>query len=101
MDDAQEGDPEQKFDQVTMTFLCPPGFTPAAFIITALDANGQSFTNAPTTQPHLTLRLGQLAMDYAAQVAILHMQTTLKKQSPIIAAPAGSLPPWPGQGGRA
>ncbi len=100
MDEQDGKPPEQAFDQVTMTFLCPPGFKPAAFIITAMDANGQSFTNAPTTQPHLALRLGQLAMDYAAQVAILHMQTELKKKSPIIAAPSGSLPPWPGPAGQ-
>ena len=39
------GNPKPEFEQVTMTFLCPPGFEPAAFLITAVNKEGQSFTN--------------------------------------------------------
>jgi hypothetical protein len=85
--------------QVSLTFLCPPGFEPAAFLITAINKNGQPYTNAPTTQPHLVLHLATLAMNFASQVAIASMQRPIAK-SAIITAPAGSVPPWNGPEGR-
>ena len=95
--DARPADPP--FEQITMTFLCPPGFEPAAFLITALDKEGRSFTNAPTDQPALSLRLATVALDFASQHAIVHIQAE-KMKSPIVHAPAGSVPTWPGPEGR-
>lgn len=94
-----DGAPKPEFEQIPITFLCPPGFEPAAFLITALDKEGRSFTNAPTDQPELSLRLATVAMDFASQHAIVHIQAE-KMKSPIVHAPAGSVPTWPGPEGR-
>lgn len=89
------------FEQITLTFLCPPGFEPAAFLITALDKEGKSFTNAPTDQPALALRLATVALDFASQHAIVHIQAEKMKASPIVRVPAGAMPPtWRGPEGR-
>lgn len=97
--DARPADPP--FEQITMTFLCPPGFEPAAFLITALDKEGRSFTNAPTDQPALALRLATVALDFASQHAIVHIQAEKMKASPIVQVPAGAMPPtWRGPEGR-
>src|SRR3972149_1816735 len=60
---------------IPMAFLCPPGFEPAAFLITAINQSGQSYTNAPIEQPHLTLHLATLALNFASQLAVKCMQT--------------------------
>lgn len=97
----EAGPPQSQFKQVPMMFLCPEGYEPAAFIITAIDRNGQHFTNAPTTQPHLSLRLATLALDYASQHAVLHIQKQMQKESPILQVPPGTtLPAWKGPEGR-
>lgn len=90
------GNAKPEFEQITMTFLCPPGFEPAAFLITALDKEGRSFTNAPTDQPAVSLRLATLALDFASQHAIVKMQA----QSTIIKPPPGPIPTFPGPEGR-
>ncbi len=90
------GKPKPEFEQITVTFLCPPGFEPAAFLIAALNKEGQSFTNAPTEQPALTLRLATLALDFDSQHAIVKMQA----QSTIIKPPPGPIPTFPGPEGR-
>ncbi len=90
------GKPNPEFEQITMTFLCPPGFDPKAFLITALDKEGRSFTNAPTDQPAVALRLATLALDFASQHAIVKMQA----QSTIIKPPPGAIPTFPGPEGR-
>lgn len=89
----------KEFQQITVTYLCPPGFEPAAFLITALDKEGRSFTNAPTDQPAVALRLATVAMDFASQHAISAMQSR-RERSAIIRAPAGSIPTFPGPEGR-
>lgn len=98
----EAGTPESQFSHVPVTFLCPEGFVPAAFIITAIDRNGQHFTNAPTAQPHLTLRLATLALDYASQHAVLYMQKhIMENKSSIVTVPPGTtLPEWKGPEGR-
>ena len=85
---------------IPMAFLCPPGFEPAAFLITAINQSGQSYTNAPIEQPHLTLHLATLALNFASQLAVKCMQTARQKESPILQMPAGSIPPWDGPAGR-
>ncbi len=94
------GKPNPEFEQITMTFLCPPGFAPAAFLITAMNKEGQSFTNAPTEQPALALRLATLSMDFASQHAIVHIQAEKMKAPLIQRVPAGSVPTFPGPEGR-
>jgi len=101
----EAGQPEvpvdQAYKQVTLTFVCPPSFDPAAFIITAMNKEGQHFTNAPTNQPHLALRLATLALDFASYRAVLHIQQELLKKSPIVQVPPGTtLPEWKGPEGR-
>lgn len=97
----EAGTPEPQFDSIPITFVCPPGFQPAAFIITAINAQGQHFTNAPTAQPHLSLRLATLALDFASQHAVLHIQRQLQKESPILTVPPGTtIPNWNGPEGR-
>ena len=83
---------EPQLQQTQMGFLHPPGFEVAAFLIVAIDKNGQPYTNAP---PHtaVALRLATLAMDFASQKAIVHMQKSDTEQSRIVAAPAGAVPP--------
>jgi hypothetical protein len=90
---------EPKLQQTQMGFLHPPGFEVAAFLIVAIDKNGQPYTNAP---PHtaVALRLATLAMDFASQKAIVHMQKSDTEQSRIVTAPAGAVPPWIGRAGR-
>ena len=90
------GNPNPEFKQVTITLLCPPGFEPAAYLITALNKEGKSFTNAPIEQPALCLILAKSAMDFAAQhaVANLQAQNTIVKPSP------GPIPTFPGPEGR-
>ena len=90
---------EPKLQQTQMGFLHPPGFEVAAFLIVAIDKNGQPYTNAP---PHtaVALRLATLAMDFASQKAIVHMQKTDQDRSRIVTAPAGTVPPWIGREGR-
>lgn len=85
--------------EVQVTFLCPPGFNPKAFLIAALNETGQSFINAPTTQLPVALRLGTVAMDYVSQQSVLHM---LKQDQtkPLIEVPPGVVPPWAGPVGR-
>ena len=89
------GNPKPEFEQVTMTFLCPPGFEPAAFLITAVNKEGQSFTNVPTDQPTLALRLATVAMDFASQHAILKIQA----QSTLV-KPVSLVTTFPGPEGR-
>lgn len=98
MDD--NGQPKPEFEQVTMTFLCPPGFEPAAFLITAMNKEGKSFTNAPTDQPALALRLATLAVDFASQHAIVHIQAEKKQTALIQRVPAGTVPTSSGPEGR-
>lgn len=90
---------EPQLQQTQMGFLHPPGFEVAAFLIVAIDRNGQPYTNAP---PHtaVALRLATLAMDFASQKAIVHMQKSDQEQSRIVTAPAGTVPPWIGRTGR-
>lgn len=86
----EAGQPEQAMQQVNLPFVCPPGFEPAVFIITAMDKNGQHYSNGPLPQPHLALRLATLALDFASQHAVLHIQKQLMKESPIITVPPGT-----------
>lgn len=87
-------------EQINIAFVCPPGFEPAAFLIVALNKQGQSYTNAPIEQPALALRLGTVALDFVSQHAVVHIQREQMKQSPIIQAAAGSIPTWRGPEGR-
>jgi len=95
----EAGQPEPTLNTIQMGFLCPHGFEPAAFMIVAIDRQGKHFTNAPP-QEALALRLGTIAIDYVSQRAVLKMQAEALKKSPIITAPAGSIPPFPGPAGR-
>ncbi len=87
--------------EMQIGFLHPPGFEPAAFLVVAIDKNGNSFTNAPTDHPALMLRLGTVGLDFVSQRAVLHMQAVAQAKSPIVQVPAGmSFPPFPGPVGR-
>lgn len=88
-----------KMKTIQVGFNCPPGFEPACFIITAMDKNGNPFTNAPA-QPNLALHLARLAIDFATERAVRFMQGEMKRPPSIITAPAGSIPPWEGPAGR-
>ena len=87
--------------EMKIGFLHPPGFEPAAFLVVAIDKNGNSFTNAPTDYPAVMLRLGTIGLDFVSQRAVLHMQAVDRAKSPILQVPAGmELPPFRGPAGR-
>jgi hypothetical protein len=87
-DEAGPRNEQTNLEPLSLNFLVPPGFTPAAYLIVAVDEAGQSFINAPTEQPHACLLLAQKAIDFAAPLAGQWIQQKKLAESTIIQAPA-------------
>ena len=87
-DEAGPRNEQTNLEPLSINFLVPPGFKPTAYLIVAVDENGQSFINAPTDQPHACLLLAQKAIDFAVPLAGQWIQQKKLAESTIIQAPA-------------
>lgn len=79
--------------QQSLIFTCPAGFEVGGYMIVAIDAQGQPFTNAPP-DVSLALHLAQIAVSYTTRRAITSIQAK-ESRSTIVAPPSGlTIPPW-------
>ena len=93
--------PPGPFKEIQVTMRIPHDFHAVGYIVTAINKEGQSFTDGPFNQPHLALLLAIRTLDYAGQLAGQKLQEYIVKESPILKPPPGmSLPPFPGPEGR-
>jgi len=95
MPDADKS-PAPELETVQLPVNLPVGFKPMAYLVVAIDDKGQPFTNAP---PHsaVALRLANHAMNYAVQCSIVAARKQEGEKPKIVVAPAGSVPPFPGE----
>lgn len=87
-DEAGLRNEQTTLEPLPVTFLVPPGFRPAAYMIVGVDEKGNSFVNAPTEQPHACLLLAQKAIDFAIPLAGQWIQQKKLTESTIVTAPA-------------
>lgn len=84
--------------QTPVLFSHPQGFQIGTVLAIAIDPKGPCFINIPP-DPSMALHLLNELTQYIVKNSIRVIEGS-KKQSSLIVAPAGSLPPWDGPAGR-